>query len=134
MLATEQELTEESDFTSYFKSIRNIFFLTSMTNYPAVLKPYYDDSPLYAFYFLPMVMLSILIILPIPTAVVFERFRQNRTKILKEDRIKEKESLFISFVCIDFKRRGFIDQNQWMCLVDHIFNGTNDIPKTKRVF
>ena len=134
MLDTDEKVTEESDFSTFFKANRSMYFLTSMTNYPAILKPYFEDTPLYAFYFLPMVMLCILIILPIPTAVVFEKFRQNRTKVLKQDRLKEKETLFISFICVDHMRRGYIDLKQWMTLISTIYNGTNDEGKTKKAF
>jgi hypothetical protein len=102
LLDSELAVDEEFDYSSYSNAIRNTFFLTSLTNFPGVLKPYVEESLFYSFYFVPFVVLTVMILLPIPIAVVFDRFRTNRTKILLEDRIREKEGLFLSFVCVDY--------------------------------
>ena len=46
-------------------------------------------------------------------------------KVLFEDRLREKEGLFLAFVCLDYKRQGFINLDQWMKFIDAIFKGIN---------
>lgn len=77
------------------------------------MKPYLNADLINTIYFLPFVIFTVFIFLPIPVAVVFEAFRVNRGKILLEDRINEKEGLFICFIIIDHQRRGYIDLQQW---------------------
>ena len=84
-LETDLPTTAESDFKSYYGATKSIFFLTSLANYPGIAKPFVEESVFFAFYFLPFVIMTVLVFLSIPVAVVFDRFRTNRTKILLED-------------------------------------------------
>ena len=75
-----------------------------------------------------------LILLPIPVAVVFEAFRINRSKILLKDRLKQKEALFLSFIILDHNKSGYIDITQWKALISEIYGGRQDINKVRKVF
>jgi len=85
--------------------------MTTLSNYPNAAIPYLADNDIYAIYFVPYLILILTVLIPIPTAIVFDRFRKNRTDIVHQDRLREKEGLFLSFVCLDYKRRGFIDKS-----------------------
>ena len=85
ILSVEEEVNEENTFAEYHKAIFNVYYLTSLTNYPGILKIYVESSIFYAAFFIPLVLLVVLIVLPIPIAVVFEKFRNSRTKILIDD-------------------------------------------------
>lgn len=108
--------------------------MATLSNYPNLLLPYYNDSPLYLLYFYPFLILTVLILLPIPVAVVFEAFRINRSKILLKDRLKQKEALFLSFIILDHNKSGYIDITQWKALISEIYGGRQDINKVRKVF
>jgi len=93
-----------------------------------------ESNDLYSIYFIPYIILVITVLIPIPTAVVFDWFRTKWTKILLEDRMREKESLFLSFVCLDYDWKGFINMEKWLRLIGEIYKGINDIEKTMKVF
>jgi len=97
------QVIDETDYFTYKNSFRNTFLMTTLSNYPASAIPYLKSSDIYALYFVPFLILVMTILIPIPTAVVFDRFRGNRMKILLEDRMREKEGLFLAFVCLDHK-------------------------------
>lgn len=66
-----------------------------MSNYPGAVIPYYKSSLFYLVYFYPFLIFTVFMLFPIPIAVVFDSFRSNRSKILLEDRLEQKESLFL---------------------------------------
>lgn len=68
-------------------------------------------------------VVTVLVLLPIPVAVVFEAFRSHRAKILLRDRLREKEALFFCFMCIDTKKRGLINVDQWVNFMEAVFRG-----------
>jgi hypothetical protein len=92
------------------------------------------DNKINSMYFYPYLAFTVLIILPLPVAIIFEAFKINRSKILLNDRLQEKEGLFMAFLCIDFERRGYINQDQWLGFVKTVYGGNHDIRKSKRVF
>jgi hypothetical protein len=108
-----------------------MYVLTTLSNYPAIVIPYYNESPVYLIYFIPFVVFTVLILLPIPVAVIFEAYRINRSKILLQDRLEQKESLFLAFVILDNDKRGYIDLTQWNSLISEVFNGKQDEKKVK---
>lgn len=108
-----------------------MYILTTLSNYPAIVVPYYNNSPVYLIYFIPFLVFTVLILLPIPVAVVFEAYRTNRSKILLEDRLRQKESLFLAFVILDNEKRGYIDLLQWQSLISKVYNGKQDNNKIK---
>lgn len=85
-------------------------------------------------YFYPFQIFTVLVVLPLPVAIMFEAFKINRSKILLKDRLHEKEGLFMAFLCIDFERRGYINLEQWASFVNKVYNGNQDNTKVKRVF
>ena len=105
-----------------------------MSNYPGALIPYYNNSPWSLLYFYPFLIFTVLILMPIPIAVVFDSFRVNRSRILLKDRLKQKESLFLSFIILDHHKRGYIDINQWTSLIAHVYGHRHDSKKVKKVF
>lgn len=117
--------------TSISESTQSIYILSSLSNFPGLLLPYYNDSFFYLLYFLPFLIFTVLILLPIPVAIIFEAFRTNRAKILLKDRLKEKESLFLSFIILDYKKRGYIDSAQWVSLIAEVYNKRHDVKKVK---
>ena len=46
----------------------------SISNYPDSAIEYLQEGDIYSVYFVPYIILVITIIIPIPTAVVFDRF------------------------------------------------------------
>ena len=69
-------LQRESDFSDYFKATQTVYILTTLSNYPGALIPYYESSKLYLLFFYPFLIFTVFIIFPIPVAVVFEAFRK----------------------------------------------------------
>ena len=102
--STEPEFTpiDETDYFTYKNAFWNTFLMTTLSNYPAAAIPYLKNQDIYALYFVPFLVLILTILIPIPTAVVFDKFRANWMKVLFEDWLWEKEGLFLAFVCIDY--------------------------------
>mmetsp|Transcript_16616 Transcript_16616/g.14460 ORF Transcript_16616/g.14460 Transcript_16616/m.14460 type:complete len:97 (-) Transcript_16616:239-529(-) len=67
--------TEFDKFSSNFESLgaafNNLYVLYSNDNYPAIMIPAIKNSPYYLFYFIPFVVINILLLTPIPIAVMF---------------------------------------------------------------
>lgn len=106
--------------------MESIYFFTTMSNYPGAVIPYYKASLLYLAYFYPFMIFTVFMLFPIPVAVVFDSFRTNRSKILLEDRLEQKEALFLCFLIIDRQQKGYIDRSQWDSLIEKVYNGTED--------
>ena len=85
-----------------------LYILTTLSNYPAAIIPYCKVSNYYFFYFLPFMYIILMFFVPIPVAVVFDQFRDERTNLLKKDRIREKEALYAVHVCLDFEGYVYI--------------------------
>lgn len=134
--STEPEFTviDENDYFTYKNAFRNTFLMTTLSNYPNAAIPFLKNQDIYALYFVPFLVLVLTILIPIPTAVVFDWFWGNRMKVLLEDWLWEKEGLFLAFVCLDYKWQGFINLDQWMKFIDAVFKGINNKDKTKKVF
>lgn len=116
------------------KGSQNIYFLSSLSNYPSALIPYMKHNKINAMYFYPFLLFTVLAILPLPVAIIFEAFKINRGKILLNDRLQEKEGLFMAFLCIDFERKGYINLEQWMGFLKAVYEGRFDHKKARRVF
>jgi Ca2+-binding EF-hand superfamily protein len=95
---------------------------------------YVKEDAMTRIYFFPFLIFTVLIILPLPVAIIFEAFKVNRSKILLNDRLKEKEALFLAFLCIDYQRKGYINLDQWTKFNSFLYNGQQDTTKVHRVF
>jgi hypothetical protein len=62
-----------------------------------------------------------MIFLPIPVAIVFDTFRQQRGKLVVLDRIKQKEALFVCFMTIDYENKKHITYEQFRRLMDSVY-------------
>lgn len=73
---TEPDFTpiDENNYFTYGQAIRNTFLMTTLSNYPNAAIPYLKNQDIYALYFVPFLVLVLTILIPIPTAVVFDRF------------------------------------------------------------
>lgn len=50
---------------------------------------------------MPYIVFSIILLIPIPIAVLFEAFRVKRSKTIISDRFKEREALLACFLALD---------------------------------
>jgi len=46
--------------------------MTTLSNYPNTAIPYLADNDIYALYFVPYLVLIMTVLIPIPTAIVFD--------------------------------------------------------------
>ena len=58
----------------------------------------------YFFLFLPYILLTVIVIIPIPVAILFEKYKQNRGKLLLRDKLKEKQALCFAYFFLDSER------------------------------
>ena len=72
-----------------------------MDFYPNLMNPSLEVSMLYYLYHLPFVILFLLVLQPIPMAVVYDSFRMHRINILVSDRIKRRSALLACFITLD---------------------------------
>jgi len=63
---------DENDFLTYKNAFLNTFFMTTLSNYPNAAIPYMKNSAIYGLYFIPFLILVMTILIPIPTAVVYD--------------------------------------------------------------
>ena len=89
--------------TNFGSASLTLYMLTTLSNYPAAIIPYCKVSNYYFFFFLPYLYIILLFFVPIPVAVVYEQFNKERTKLLMDDRLREKEALFAVHICVDFE-------------------------------
>jgi two pore calcium channel protein 1/two pore calcium channel protein 3 len=65
------------------------------------MMPPVQISYIYMGYFIPYILLFMFLLMPIPLAIVYEGYRENRMSILIGDRLKQRESLLACFICLD---------------------------------
>ena len=70
---------DENDYFTYKNAFWNTFLLTTLSNYPNVAIPYLADNDIYAVFFVPYLVIIMTVLIPIPTAIVFDWFWNNRT-------------------------------------------------------
>lgn len=92
-----------SNFSDFGPAFNTLYILFSKDVYPDIMIPAIDASKYYLIFFVPFVAFNILLLVPIPIAVIFDAFRGHRGKLVIKDRIKEREALFAAFVCMDFE-------------------------------
>lgn len=89
-----------NDFSKFFVIVNSFYVLFSFDNYPLLMRPFTDESEFYMIYFLPYILVNILIFMPIPIAVVYDSFRVKRSELAMGDNLIEKEALFICFLTL----------------------------------
>ncbi len=58
-------------------------------------------SKLYLFYYIPFILLFLLILVPIPVAVVYGTYHKHRYDAVITDRIKRRTALLSCFLTLD---------------------------------
>lgn len=84
-------------------TITILYSLVTIDLYPESMIASLNSSYFYLFYFLPYLLLTMMLLIPIPVAVVFEAFKKNQINLIIEDRLKQRSALFCCFVTLDFK-------------------------------
>mmetsp|Transcript_16614 Transcript_16614/g.14452 ORF Transcript_16614/g.14452 Transcript_16614/m.14452 type:complete len:166 (-) Transcript_16614:3632-4129(-) len=110
-----------SDFNSFGRALNNLYILYSSDNYPTLMQPSLKSSPWYVCYFVPFVLVNILLLIPIPIAVMFQAFRNHRGKLVVKDRVKEREALFACFVCMDEDYSMKVEWDEFKNLFDIVY-------------
>ena len=80
VIGSNQEIDDYDIYVSNFRDLghamNSIFLvLTGSEGYPSVMRPAFEQSPYYLFYFLPFLGLSIFLLKPVPVAIFFNAFR-----------------------------------------------------------
>ena len=65
-----------NNFNDLDKSMASLYILLTTDNYPDVLLPAITVSYFYLFYFIPYMMFAIFVFAPIPTAILFNGYKQ----------------------------------------------------------
>lgn len=65
--------------------------------------------------------LFLLVFLPIPVSVVFDAYRDNRSKLVIEDRIKQREALLCSFMCLDLMGTKSINEDTFVKFMSGVY-------------
>ena len=89
-----------NDYNNYGIIVNSLIVLVTFDNYPLVMRPFVEMSLWYLVYFIPYIMLNILFFIPVPIAVVYDGFREKRSKLTVEDHLKEKEALFTCYLSL----------------------------------
>jgi two pore calcium channel protein 3 len=66
--------------------------------------PAIENSAYYFIYFLVYALLYTLLFIPIPVALVFDGYRDNRCKLVIMDRLKQREALLACFIALDYEK------------------------------
>ncbi|EGR34851.1 hypothetical protein IMG5_000790 [Ichthyophthirius multifiliis] len=115
------DLDGQSNFNNIFTASNILYILITFDGYPDCLMPAYQQSEYYLLYFMSYILLYLFIFIPIPVAVVFEAFRNQRSKLVIMDRIKQKEALLACFVCLDFNDNKSIDYNIFRQFMSQVY-------------
>ena len=130
----DDERSGDNDFSGIDSAMNTLYMLISLENYPAVLKPYIYESDLYYIYFFPFIFIVLIFLGPIPVAVCFEKFREQRGNLLIKDRMREKEAFFAVYSMLDYNVEGYITDQQWNGLFKAMYNNMQDDGVVSSVF
>lgn len=65
--------------------------------------------------------MNILFFIPIPIAIVFDAFRQQRSDIAIKDSLREKEALFTCYTTMTKANGAEMNHNHWRALLDEVY-------------
>ena len=58
---------------------------------------------------------------PVPAAVLYNSFKEQRIKLMIRDRLKQKEALMLTFICTDFEMKQFMNQSDFLQLMKGLY-------------
>jgi hypothetical protein len=82
------------------KSIFLMYVLSTYDNFPDDEENAIDAAPWISVFFTLFIILNIFFFNPIPNTILYNSFRDTRSKIILVDEIKQQHSLVMCFVCI----------------------------------
>ncbi|KRX04281.1 hypothetical protein PPERSA_11405 [Pseudocohnilembus persalinus] len=91
-----------NNFETIIPAISILYSLVTIDLYPESMLAALTSSYIYLFYFIPYLLLTMMLLIPIPVSIVFEAFKKNQINIIMEDRLKQRSALFCCFVTLDF--------------------------------
>lgn len=110
-----------SNFSNYFRGFNILYIMISFDGFPICMFPSYEFSPWFALFFLTVSFSYILIFLPIPIAFLFQAYRNNRSILEIEDRIKQRQALLFAFISLDTQNDGILNENQFFEFISEAY-------------
>jgi hypothetical protein len=89
-----------SNYPQLDKSIFLIYVLSTYDNWPDDEENAIDAMPWITGFFTLFIVLNIFFFNPIPNSILYNSFRDTRSKIILVDEIKQQHSLVMCFVCL----------------------------------
>lgn len=123
-----------NDYSNYGIIVNSLIVLVTFDNYPLVMRPFTESTMWYLVYFMPYIMLNILFFIPVPIAVVYDGFREKRSKLTVEDHLKEKEALFTSYLSLTGGQSRNMSFNDLDRLMVHIYSGNLTRAQVRQIF
>src|SRR3990167_9505718 len=123
-----------SDYNSYSVIVNSLMVLVTFDNYPLLMRPALAQSYIYLAYFMPFIMLTIFFFIPIPIAVVYDGFREKRSKLVIQDHLKEKEALFSSYLALTGGDNRALYLRDLDMLLNEVYGGHLRPEQVKMIF
>ncbi|EGR34843.1 hypothetical protein IMG5_000710 [Ichthyophthirius multifiliis] len=137
------------DYQNIWKTVNILYVVSTFDQLPDILIPLVIQSKFYLLYYIPYILIFLLLFLPIPTAVVYDGFRQHRLnlficiqKIYKKkyifcliiaDRIKRRIALLACFQCLvnNNMQELYIEQEQFIKFFTKIYQEVEEYEEAK---
>lgn len=118
-------------FSSYSKTLLQMFILFTTSNNPDVWIPAYKASRWYSLFFVLYVLLGVYFVTNLILAVVYDSFKSELVKQVSEKDLTRRRILTRAFNLIDSHNCGFLDKNQSIRLFEEL-NNYRTLPKISR--
>ena len=107
----------DGNFDNIGEAMLSLLVLLSTENYPDIMYPALDASPIYAVFFIVFILVGIFIFFSVLTAIIFDMYKEiHETRIIAA-RVEERKGLIAAFQILDKNRTGYLHMNQWVALM-----------------
>ena len=107
----------DGEFDNFLSSYLAIFVLSTSENYPSIMWPALNKSPLYAFFFIIFIAVAIYVLLSVVVALIFQSYQSARKKQQLQEKIESRKVLAGAFKFLDADKDNFISFSLWTDLL-----------------
>ncbi|XP_031474230.1 two pore calcium channel protein 1A [Nymphaea colorata] len=115
-----EDTSQGKIFKSYGATLYQMFVLFTTSNNPDVWIPAYKTSRWYSLFFVLYVLLGVYFVTNLILAVVYDSFKDQLAKQVAQTDTMQKHNLSLAFKLIDDQKRGFIDKDQCIHLLEEL--------------
>ncbi|EGR31354.1 hypothetical protein IMG5_111980 [Ichthyophthirius multifiliis] len=108
------------DYKNIFKTANALYIISTLDLWPQIMLPVLNVSKFYVLYYIPYLVLFLLLFSPIPIAVLYNDFTQHRLNLLLIDRIIRREALIYCFKCLCNKKK-ILKKKKFISFFEYVY-------------